>query len=522
MTTRSIRITSSTTQKILLFLPATVGTALVLVSVSTYGAGLWPDAVKYIAVARNLISGDGYYYFYARPQPYVMWPPLFPTLLAGLGIFGKTDPLVLAPLVNAVLFGLNIYLSGLLAIKCLKPSPLLPILSTLLVLFSQALFGVSILGASEPLYICLTLATFVCAVYYISTGSPVWLILLAVLTAMAALTRYIGITLIPLGVLIIIFRRKGAVRPAFPHLSAFLVISALPLSLWFIRNYIVSGTLAGARPSSIFTLSQNLKFTVNVVLSWYIPSSVLEQPLVPVIAGLVIIVLLAVRTIKVRRQTVQVPPVVISVFLVYVIFYVTFLVISSTITATDAIDNRLLSPVFVPIALTLLYLTGMLLEPLKSLLPQKSVEGLLVLLVFLMLISPIKVFVPSVHEYLAQGVPGYNDKAWKESETIQSLYAHGIASGDVVYTNQPDALYLLAGINARWSPMNHAYNSPDVLQRIDDLRGHWPPVGKAYLVWFNRNWDFLFTPQELQTSARLEAIAQLDDGVIYAVTKSTP
>ena len=49
---------------------------------------------------------------------------------------------------------------------------------------------------------------------------------------------------------------------------------AMPLGVWVIRNYSVSGTLFGPRTSSMFTLSQNLKYTFDTLLAWYLPNTV--------------------------------------------------------------------------------------------------------------------------------------------------------------------------------------------------------------------------------------------------------
>lgn len=71
---------------------------LVLLSTSRYGVGLSPDSAIYISVAKNLLSGNGYREF--GGIPFVNWAPLFPTLLAILGLLG-ISPLDGARLINA-------------------------------------------------------------------------------------------------------------------------------------------------------------------------------------------------------------------------------------------------------------------------------------------------------------------------------------------------------------------------------------------------------------------------------------
>ena len=60
---------------------AVLGVVLVLLHEVTYGATLEWDSVTYIAVARNLLAGNGFVQPYDGNY-YTHWPPLFPGLLA--------------------------------------------------------------------------------------------------------------------------------------------------------------------------------------------------------------------------------------------------------------------------------------------------------------------------------------------------------------------------------------------------------------------------------------------------------
>lgn len=100
----------STYYKLTLVLLALVGAILILLSTSRYGAGLSPDSVGYIGTARNLITGAGFISYGGSPT--VEWPPLYPALLALVGGTFETDPLLLANVVNALIFGLIVYVGG--------------------------------------------------------------------------------------------------------------------------------------------------------------------------------------------------------------------------------------------------------------------------------------------------------------------------------------------------------------------------------------------------------------------------
>ena len=116
---------------------------------------------------------------------------------------------------------------------------------------------------------------------------------------------------------------------------------------------------------------------------------------------------------------------------------------------------------------------------------------------------------------------GFSRKFWKDSETINHLVQDQTLDKEcILYSNSPEAIYILANIAAKLCPCRTLYNSTEIVNEISDLRGCWPETDTAYLVWFNRiRRDFLFTNVELQTISEMEQIAQLDDGKIYYIAK---
>ena len=79
------------------------------------GLGLSDDSIAYIAGARSMLAGEGYREAWlASDQPVTHFPPAFSSLLALVGLLG-IDPLHGARWVNALLFGLNAALLGILA-----------------------------------------------------------------------------------------------------------------------------------------------------------------------------------------------------------------------------------------------------------------------------------------------------------------------------------------------------------------------------------------------------------------------
>src|SRR4030095_2283808 len=87
---------------------------LLVIRATPQGLGLSDDSIAYIAGARSMAAGDGYCEgWLASDQPVTHFPPSFSSVLAFFGLFG-IDPLHAERWVNALLFGLNAALLGIL------------------------------------------------------------------------------------------------------------------------------------------------------------------------------------------------------------------------------------------------------------------------------------------------------------------------------------------------------------------------------------------------------------------------
>jgi len=87
-----------------------------------------------------------------------------------------------------------------------------------------------------------------------------------------------------------------------------------------------------------------------------------------------------------------------------------------------------------------------------------------------------------------------------------------------IYSNAPDAVYLLAGLRAAWTPSSGASAGGAAPESASRTTGAWPPRGTAYVIWFSRRQlGSLLTLEALNETARLQDIAILDDGRVLAV-----
>jgi hypothetical protein len=230
--------------------------------------------------------------------------------------------------------------------------------------------------------------------------------------------------------------------------------------------------------------------------------------------------------------------------LVFVVMYVGTLVALSTVASFDRINDRLLSPVLVPVTALLLASVSYMVQRLAShfaWISPRMTSFFLMAVITVGLLHPAQVTASLVADYFAQAGWGYGAKSWRENKTIQYLRQHQTFElGCTIYSNAPDALYLLANLAPRSIPDRLGYTWPknssqavgtaqcnDAViavpadaNRISCLVGVWPEEDKACIAWLDRiDRSYLLGLGELSTVANLQETVRFDDGVIFSVTR---
>ncbi|MBN2464756.1 hypothetical protein JXD38_03915 [candidate division WOR-3 bacterium] len=520
--------------RIAVIMLALVAAGQVLLSTAKYGAGLSSDSVAYYDIARSLMSGKGYVFH--SGEPLVCWPPLYPTLLALVGSATGLDPGAFAHIVNAVLFAFVICLSACLFWPAFRQDPAYGLLGVLAVLLSLPLSVVYAMAWSECLFIVLVLFYLVHAQRYWKSGSMWSLTLMLLSTALACLTRYIGVTLVLAGALTVMLASGLYLRVRLARTFAFVVVSLLPLGLWLVHNYQKAGTLSGNRFHPGFDLVPNAILAAMTILLWYEPvgmvaklapasvaraispagwSLTLTASLCVGLAGAIVLALALVLSRALRRRLAcslwsvfsECSPTVL-----YLAAYLVALLALASRGASSYVDHRLLSPVYVPVTQTLFMLIW-------SLTGQPSPAGAAIgrrvpmLLFVLWLCLPLQRVVASTAERFRNGAGGYSTSTWYKSETLAA--ARRLSEGSTIhaYSNGADALWALAGVSATMTPSR-------LEVRLEDLKGHWPAREASILVWFTivTKRPYLFSIEELGSISSIERLAHFSDGFVYRVS----
>ncbi|MGA9533114.1 MAG: glycosyltransferase family 39 protein [Anaerolineales bacterium] len=500
------------------FLLATTGTGVCLIAYATYfhGAGLSPDSIEYIAIARNILAGSGFTSFDAAPM--LNWPPLYPLLLASIARIAGEDPVVVAGPVNAILFGAIVYFSGQVIARVKELSPTLVVGGMLAALISIPLVRVSQMAWSEPLFTVCSLCALYFAIQYWRQQRVRPLLLLSCSIALASLTRYAGIALAVWGCALVAFSLWTTQRRMWAHLSSLLLISTLPVVIWLVRNRIQFGSYMGTRGPAAMSLGANVADAARTVFAWYVPISQ-AQPLWSRVAWLVAAVVaaaLGTRSIGGRvlwRAARRHAP-----LLVYVLVFSATVLISASITAVDRMDDRLLSPLYIPITLLLLIAVG-LIEESKQYVSKTVLQVLLTVGLAAWLLYPLRSSYGAMMHQVVRGL-GYANAGWKENTTLRYLQAHPLLKSECsMYSNDPYAIYILTDSVARISPAQTLYNSTQVKDSEESVRQSWPPRKPACLVWFaGVSRDDLYSLERLQGLVELQPIEVLQDGAIFRIS----
>jgi 4-amino-4-deoxy-L-arabinose transferase-like glycosyltransferase len=511
-----------------LFLFAMTGT-LLLLRATPDGLGLSDDSIGYIAGARSMLAGDGYREAWlASNGPVTHFPPGFSSVLAFFGFFGL-DPLRGARFVNALLFGLNTILLGILAWR-MTPSLTAGLVLAGLFIGSGEMLQVHAVAMSEPLFIFFALLSFwMFDLYFEFPPSSVgrglagewwWLVACASFAGMAYLTRYAGLALVAAYIVAICILRTSW-RKRLTSIGIFLA-GFLPWALgWAIRNLLVAGTATNRAFAWHPITAENLQIGRYQVSQFLIPVEVWRQTLYKqpyVIEALTALILGAVLVwtlfkawnyISKPRQAAalerggQETREIIS-FTVALFIFAYLASIVTTMTLFDAATKfrlRILAPVYVGLFILLVY-AGIWLRN----------RNRLVVIILTFVILGFSVYKQSITmEQWSRGGLGYASFQWYDSQAM--AYLRNLPASVKIYTNEPGAVYLYVGRGAVILPYRYDSARGVALEGFEDGVASMQTEineGKAVLALFDHGENIAGDAQALSEGLHLAFKAQGD------------
>ena len=516
---------------LLIVVLAGLGTAHILVRTATYGATVGIDSFFFLSTALNFLAGEGWRDFLG--DPLVWWPPLFPLLLAALGWVG-IDPLEAGRWVNAVAFGLTILAAGCWLRSNVR-SRWLALVATATLAASLPLSRWAAHLMTEPLFVLFTLLALIKLAAFLQRGGRTPLLLSAVFTALAALTRYAGVVLIGVGVLVLLVRRAPPLTARLKHAVVFGAVSSMPLAGVLTRNWAISGTLTGPRSGSGQSLSDSLSLVADGFREWAIPPNAPDGLgyLLSIAAGLVVLAAGAVvvwsgRNVGKGGQSPSFGLGPALPFGVFAVGYLVFIVAVVPFTIPLGMNFRFLLPVYVPLLLTAVLLLDRFLSIEAAGWMAAGRYGLASLVV----LGALAHIGFSAQENLRRTVQAYgtgyqygssNTARWQHSETLNYIRDNPIEG--TIYSNHGP----LAWVGDRTAaPGKYQPVRAVGLSRLARQMMQWTKDGiGAHIVWFLAFGDqdqgfYGYDDLDIRVLPGVETVAELSDGVVFRVTAAEP
>lgn len=495
-------------------------TISILAGTAQWGIGISPDSTIYVGAARSLISSGTLQAVEAdgRIGPLTHYPPLMPLILAGTSALFHADPISSARWVDAVCFGLDVGLLGILAWRILK-SARMAILASLLGWIATPMVDIHLLALSEPPYLVFVLLSFLCLIHYSERRAMRWLLLAACASALAFLCRYAGASLVAAEILAIaVFERKN-LRAAVKNVSIFALVSCLPIVGWFIRNQQVSGTYTTGHLSTHWVAGPMLVFGFNEFSTWLMPGAVPRL----LRLGIVLLLMLSLATayIYARRRASRITEShsgsdfpIIPFFSVFIACHVAMLLIVASLVYGDVFpDDRNLLPIYGPGILILLWLSKQVGSLRIAGMPARLLPVLVVMLLFV-------TNAPRSASHLlsaARNGRDYTSRQWQTSSVISKL--RSLPEGVTIYTTLPSAVRFLTGHPTRLLPSSYSTRnqaeSGDYERNILEMRRE-AEQGHIAVVYFGKRAGSSFLPEsEAKASLHLTLVAEDALGSMY-------
>jgi hypothetical protein len=493
---------------------------VILLFTTTWGIGVSTDSITYIDVARNFLKGYGL--SHPPGSPMTHYPPLYPIVLSISGLFAS-DPLDGARWLQTLFFCATIAISGLIIYRETGGSAISYIIGLLLLLTSNTLISVYSFAWSEGLFILLSLAGFLLLGEYLQNSKTVFLLTSSIITGLALLTRYVGISLVLTGCLCILALARSSISKRLIITAIFGIVGLCPVSLWVLRNRMLSSTLTNrSLVSHPITLDQ-VNTGILTISSWLcIPqdwSLSVRIGLLVIFAAVIltgfVIFLKHYKHVKdyENRWILFVP----SLFIIFTFSY--FLVLGISISFVDAhtpLSIRILSPLYVIGVIGIVCLSYNLWVQCEK---RQMVAISLLVISSLFLLNQSFHAVSLVNSLHHDGSSSsFLNKYWKQSTIIERIKS--LPDNITIYTNAPDPIDILAGKSSIMLPAKvdaaTRINNEKFPSQFADMAKE-IQSGKSILVYFSGiTWRwYLPTKNEIAKNTHLRVLYQGWDGMIY-------
>ena len=527
----------------LIFCVAIIGVWEIL-RATPFGPGVGSDSVVYITSARNLLTGhglglvnpDGTF----RLLPY--FPPFYPLVLSGLGLFVK-NLVEGARWLNALLFGGLIALVGWEFQRYTRNGLLALGLSCLLAL-STVLIRVSTWAMSEPVSLLTGFGGLFLLLKYLGEQKLLTFIFSAVLVGLAFLSRYAMVAACLTGSLVILIFLPASFWKRVGRAVMYGLLSIIPMGIWFLVDYSATGTL-GSRSSQSITdmtgrasdLLMPLKESFYNWTPFVIQAArAIGQPWFRIIlmTGALLAVLavfLSARRIRNQNPKTSLNETAIAYAATVAIFGVLYLLmIAGTYILTYppiTLSDRMFSPLLVVYLISLMWLGFIIVRGFQ---PNRWVHYL-VIIGMLVFVGSYAISARTYVTEVSGDGQGYNAWVYRHSALIE--YVKSLPEETPLITNKAPMLLYFTGRSAYtiqevFSPKQPADFLPYGRERDDEVQRVFREDGGVLILFNSIVDDFIGLYGEETGLARydlfiqgLTSVFRADDGQVYLLFRIT-
>ena len=473
------------------------------------GIGISPDSVIYISTASNILQHGAINDFSGWPM--MDFPAGYPLFLSAIQGITRTSIQSIGAIIDGLIFGAFIFTSGWLMERFSGRNRGYKWALLTFVVLSPCLLEIYSMIWSETLFLFLTLLFIVVIRPYCLEPGLRKLAPAIIVTALACVTRYAGISLIVIGGVLIICIRELAWVKKLVHLVVFGIGASSLLALNIYRNHRVTGTLTGYREKAVTSLGANLFHFGSVCCDW-LPFFNERYALATGIAVLFILLAAVIVFFRwfAKKDTFSYE----NLGTIYFLVYALFILIVASVSRFQELDSRLLSPLFVPWLWSFTSWAPAWFGRLKTGRPFLRWAGIAALLVCAGCFQwgQIQAFKENWEGIAYAGIPGYTEDQWRYSPTMDFVRHNADMHRPYspLYSNAYEGIWFLTGVKSDLLP--HKEFAQDINEMLAE--------DHFYVIWFNDsiNGD-LITIDYIKQRRKLEKVYNFDDGAVYLFTR---
>ena len=483
-----------------------------------YGIGISPDSTIYLDTAKNLIAGNG---FTAYSEPMTHYPPFYPMILVISGII-NSNLVHSARWLHAIIYGVNAFLFGFLIYLSSSRNRIAAILSIFLFISSSEILKIHIYAWSESPFITFSLLSFLFFFLYSTTSQSKYLLLTSITLCLAIATRYVGLSLLPPIIILLILFDKQTIKKKVINLFLVVFLSLFPIIIWMLRNLLIIHSLTDRK--LVFhpiSTSRIISDSINAFHSFIRPNfATVWANAIEILTILCVFVFFSMIVIRNRSsQNIQNNMENFFIYLGTLSFVSYFIFIIFSITFVDAntpLDQRILFPAYLFIAIAIFSAVFINSNGVRI----KYGRACIILYIIFLILTNIIPMTDFVYGSRSKGL-GYNSIDWIDSPTIYSLTL--LDPKLKIYTNARDVISfrttslsqnLPKSANQNSLISNNNYNN-EIISMCESVE-----KGDAFIVFFDsiKRWYFP-TKVELMQKCNLPIRSKQVDGMIFGINR---